>query len=74
MIEEEIQQMAETTTDAEETCIFPGCDRPRVARHELGGPRPHFCDLEEHNAHSTHLARKAGDDDEAAASAGSQAG
>jgi hypothetical protein len=40
-------------------CIFPGCDRPAVPAHELGGPQPHFCDLEEHNAGSTHLARKA---------------
>ena len=49
--------MTDATED--ETCIFPGCDRPKVARHELGGPRPQFCDLEEHNASTTHLARKA---------------
>lgn len=61
------------TTDDEETCIFPGCDRPRVPRHELGGPRPKFCDLEEHNASSTHLARKA-QGEEAGASSGSQGG
>ncbi|HEY5198260.1 MAG TPA: hypothetical protein VIJ51_14665 [Solirubrobacteraceae bacterium] len=62
------------TTDEDETCIFPGCDRPRVPRHELGGPRPHFCDLEEHNAASTHRARQATDVEEDAASTGSQAG
>ncbi|HWH12890.1 MAG TPA: hypothetical protein VG165_17345 [Solirubrobacteraceae bacterium] len=61
-----------TETTDEETCIFPGCDRPRVARHELGGPRPHFCDLEEHNASSTHLARQALEKEKA--STGSQAG
>jgi hypothetical protein len=66
--------MTETTTDPGETCIFPGCDRPRVPRHELGGPRPHFCDLEEHNAASTHQARKAAEDEAAGASAGTQAG
>jgi len=60
------------TTDDDETCIYPGCDRPRVPRHELGGPRPSFCDLEEHNASSTHLARKAAG--EASPSTGSTAG
>jgi hypothetical protein len=59
-------------TDDDETCIYPGCERTRVPRHELGGPRPKFCDLEEHNASTTHLARKAAD--EAAASTGSTAG
>jgi hypothetical protein len=63
--------MTEATED--DTCIFPGCDRPKVPRHELGGPRPHFCDLEEHNASSTHLARKAAAEAEEAA-AGSKAG
>jgi len=64
--------MTDATED--ETCIFPGCDRPKVARHELGGPRPQFCDLEEHNASSTHLARKAAEAEAAGASSGSQAG
>jgi hypothetical protein len=59
-------------TDDGETCIFPGCERPRVPRHELGGPRPKFCDLEEHNASSTHLARKAAEQE--ASSTGSTAG
>jgi len=56
MIEEEKRAMTETPE--EEKCIFPGCDRPKVPRHELGGPRPQFCDLEEHNASSAHVARK----------------
>jgi hypothetical protein len=60
-----------TETTDEEICIFPGCDRPPVPRHELGGPRPRFCDLEEHNASSAHLARKALEEEEAA---GSKAG
>lgn len=40
-------------------CIYPGCDRPAVPGHELGGPQPHFCELESHNAGSAHNARKA---------------
>ena len=31
-------------------CIFPGCERPAVPPHPLGGPQPAFCDLDEHNA------------------------
>ncbi len=31
-------------------CIYPGCERPAVPPHPLGGPQPGFCDLEEHNA------------------------
>ena len=31
-------------------CIYPGCERPAVPPHPLGGPQPSFCDLEEHNA------------------------
>ena len=60
-----------TETTEEEYCIYPGCDRPAVPRHELGGPRPKFCDLEEHNASSAHLARQAAKESEAA---GSKAG
>jgi hypothetical protein len=48
----------EMTETEVKTCIYPGCDRPAVAPHELGGPQPHFCDLEEHNAGTTHLARQ----------------
>jgi hypothetical protein len=39
-------------------CIYPGCERPAVAPHPLGGPQPSFCDLEEHNALSAHLERQ----------------
>jgi hypothetical protein len=44
------------TTD--KTCIYPGCDRPAVPPHPLGGPQPEFCDLEEHNALTAHQERK----------------
>jgi len=47
--------MTETTT---KTCIYPGCERPAVPPHPLGGPQPAFCDLEEHNALSTHQERQ----------------
>lgn len=40
------------------TCIYPGCDRPAVPPHPMGGPQPSFCDLEDHNALSAHLARQ----------------
>jgi hypothetical protein len=39
-------------------CIYPGCDRPAVAPHLLGGPQPSFCDLEEHNALRAHQERQ----------------
>ena len=39
-------------------CIYPGCERPAVPPHPLGGPQPSFCDLEEHNALSAHLERQ----------------
>jgi hypothetical protein len=42
----------------EKTCIYPGCERPAAPPHPLGGPRPSFCDLEEHNALSAHLERQ----------------
>ena len=38
-------------------CIYPGCERPAVPAHALGGPQPSFCDLEEHNALTAHLER-----------------
>jgi len=49
-------------------CIYPGCERPAVPPHPLGGPQPSFCELEEHNALTAHqerqrLARGAGSDD-----------
>ncbi len=44
------------TTD--KTCIYPGCERPAVPPHALGGPQPAFCDLEEHNALTAHQERE----------------
>jgi hypothetical protein len=43
---------------SEKTCIYPGCERPAVPPHPLGGPQPAFCDLEEHNALTAHQERK----------------
>jgi colicin import membrane protein len=40
------------------TCIYPGCERPAVPPHALGGPQPAFCDLEEHNALTAHQERR----------------
>jgi hypothetical protein len=40
------------------TCIYPGCARPAVPPHPLGGPQPSFCDLEQHNALTAHLERR----------------
>lgn len=45
-------------TDEPKKCIFPGCERPAVPPHPMGGPQPAFCDLEEHNALTVHLERK----------------
>jgi hypothetical protein len=39
-------------------CIFPGCERPAVPPHLLGGPQPSFCDLEEHNVLTAHQERQ----------------
>ena len=47
--------MSETST---KTCIYPGCKRPAVPPHPLGGPQPSFCDLEEHNALTAHQERQ----------------
>ena len=44
------------TTD--KTCIYPGCERPAVAPHPLGGPQPAFCDREDHNALTAHKERE----------------
>ena len=38
-------------------CIYPGCERPAVPPHPLGGPQPAFCELEEHNALTAHQER-----------------
>jgi hypothetical protein len=43
--------------DTTKTCIYPGCERPAVPPHPLGGPQPAFCDLEAHNALSAHQER-----------------
>ncbi len=40
------------------TCIYPGCNRDRALAHPQGGPRPAFCDLEEHTALSAHQERQ----------------
>jgi colicin import membrane protein len=45
-------------TDPPETCIYPGCDRPTAPPHPQGGPRPAFCDLDEHNALTAHQERQ----------------
>jgi len=47
--------MTETST---KKCIYPGCERPAVPPHPMGGPQPAFCDLEEHNALTAHQARQ----------------
>ena len=47
-----------TATPATKTCIFPGCERPAVPPHPMGGPQPSFCDLEEHNALTAHQERQ----------------
>jgi hypothetical protein len=39
-------------------CIYPGCDRPAVPPHPMGGPQPAFCDLEKHNALTAHQERR----------------
>jgi hypothetical protein len=45
-------------TTAAKRCIYPGCDRPAVPPHPLGGPQPAFCDLEQHNALTAHQERQ----------------
>jgi hypothetical protein len=39
-------------------CIYPGCERPAVPPHLLGGPQPSFCDSEAHNALTAHQERQ----------------
>ncbi len=39
-------------------CIYPGCERPAVPPHPLGGPQPAFCDREDHNALTAHQERQ----------------
>ena len=40
------------------TCIYPGCERPAVPPHPVGGPQPSFCDREDHNALTAHQERE----------------
>jgi hypothetical protein len=40
------------------TCIYPGCERPAAPAHPQGGPQPAFCELEAHNALTTHQERR----------------
>jgi len=49
--------VSESAAAEPRTCIYPGCERPAVPPHPLGGPQPAFCDLEEHNALSAHRER-----------------
>jgi hypothetical protein len=49
---------AMSTQTTQKVCIYPGCERPAVPPHPLGGPQPAFCDLEEHNALTVHLELK----------------
>ena len=44
--------------DEVKLCIYPGCDRPAVPPHPLGGPQPAFCDREDHNALTAHQERQ----------------
>jgi colicin import membrane protein len=46
------------TSPETKTCIYPGCDRPAVPPHPLGGPQPAFCDREDHNALTAHQERR----------------
>jgi hypothetical protein len=44
--------------EQQKTCIYPGCNRPAVPPHLLGGPQPSFCELPEHNALTAHQERQ----------------
>ena len=49
---------AEGMAQPPKICIYPGCERPAVPPHPLGGPQPSFCDLEAHNALTAHQERQ----------------
>ena len=49
---------AEGPSGGGKICIFPGCQKPAVPAHPMGGPQPAFCDLEEHNALTAHQERQ----------------
>jgi hypothetical protein len=55
-----------TVETSPKLCIYPGCERPAVPPHPLGGPQPAFCDLEEHNALTAHQERQRRDEREPA--------
>jgi hypothetical protein len=46
------------TATTPKPCIYPGCERPAVPPHALGGPQPSFCELEEHNALTSYQERQ----------------
>jgi hypothetical protein len=52
------EQQAGSGDSDPKICIYPGCERPAVPPHPLGGPQPAFCDLEEHNALTAHQERQ----------------
>jgi hypothetical protein len=52
------QRMNSGGEPRQKICIYPGCERPAVPPHLLGGPQPSFCDLEEHNALRAHQERQ----------------
>ncbi len=54
MTEAEVWEMGERG----KRCIYPGCERPAVPPHPLGGPQPSFCDREDHNALTAHQERQ----------------
>jgi len=49
--------MEPMTEPTAKICIYPGCERPAVPPHPLGGPQPAFCDREDHNALTAHQER-----------------
>jgi hypothetical protein len=49
---------AQVNEEQTKSCIYPGCERPAVPPHPLGGPQPSFCDLEGHNALTAHQERQ----------------
>ena len=56
--QDDTRMVSREDMSAPKICIYPGCDRPAVPPHPLGGPQPSFCDLEEHNALTAHQERQ----------------
>jgi hypothetical protein len=50
--------MSDPLKGSDPLCIYPGCDRPAAPANPLGGPRPAFCDREDHNALTAHQERQ----------------